>query len=186
MSPVDQQARHAAVAHFYTEHEGHLRALVARRVHGSVGVEDACQDAWVILLAHPEIDLDHHGLRWLTTIATREAWTQARRRRELPVGTLSRPSPDVDELAEPAGPAGDPADLALRRDEHDRRVADLQALKPREREALWLYGLGHSYHEIAALTDSSYTAVNRRITEGRARLRELAHRPGGETPAPEP
>ena len=180
MSPVDQQARHAAVAHFYTEHGGQLRAMVARRVHGSVGVEDACQNAWAILLAHPEIDLDPHGLRWLTTIATREAWTQARRERELPAGTLSRPSPEVDELAEPAGPAGDPADLAVGRDKHDRRVRDLQALKPREREALWLYGLDHSYREIAELTGSTLTAVNRRLAEGRARLRKLAHQRGGE------
>lgn len=87
--------------------------MVAQRVHTSAGVEDACQNAWAILLAHPEIDLDHHGLRWLTTIVTRDAWTQARRERELPVGTLSRPSPELDELAEPAGPAGDPADLAV-------------------------------------------------------------------------
>jgi DNA invertase Pin-like site-specific DNA recombinase len=44
-------------------------------------------------------------------------------------------------------------------------------LKPREREALYLKGLGYSYNEIARLTGATYTAVNRRITEGRAALR---------------
>ena len=44
-------------------------------------------------------------------------------------------------------------------------------LKPREREALYLFGLGYSYHEIAQITNATYTAVNRRITEGRAALR---------------
>jgi DNA-directed RNA polymerase specialized sigma24 family protein len=39
-------------------------------------------------------------------------------------------------------------------------------LKPREREALYLKALGHSYHEIAALTDATYTAVNRRLARG--------------------
>ena len=42
----------------------------------------------------------------------------------------------------------------------------------REREALYLKGLGYSYTEIMRLTGASYTAVNRRITEGRAALRE--------------
>ncbi len=173
-SPVDQRARHAAMARFYAEHAARLRAIVARHVHSSdTTVEDACQNAWTILLAHPEIHLDHRGLSWLTTVAIRETWAQARRARELPAGALSSPDADPGELTEPAGAVGDPVDAALTRDEHDRRVSALQALKPREREALWLYGLGHSYHEIAALTDSSYTAVNRRITEGRARLRDV-------------
>ncbi len=91
----------------------------------------------------------------------------------MPVGTLSGPDSDPGELAEPAGTDSDPVDAALARDEHDRRFRALQALKPREREALWLHGLGHSYNEIAELTGSRYTAVNRRITEGRARLRDV-------------
>jgi len=47
----------------------------------------------------------------------------------------------------------------------------MRALKPREREALYLKGLGYSYREIMRLTGSTYTAVNRCITEGRAALR---------------
>jgi len=143
-SGVDQRARHAAVARFYAEHAARLRAMVARRVHTtSATVEDACQNAWAILL-------DHHGLRWLTTVATREAWTQARRGRELTAGALSNPDGDSGELTEPTGPAGDPADLVLGRDEHCSRLRDLQVLKPREREALWLHGLGHTYELGAA------------------------------------
>jgi DNA-directed RNA polymerase specialized sigma24 family protein len=48
----------------------------------------------------------------------------------------------------------------------------IRALKPKEREALYLFGLGYSYDEIAQLTQATYTAVNRRITEGRAALRK--------------
>ena len=60
---------------------------------------------------------------------------------------------------------------ALARIEHDERVDADQALKPREREALYLKGLGYSYQAIMRLTGSSYTAVNRRLSEGRAALR---------------
>jgi hypothetical protein len=47
----------------------------------------------------------------------------------------------------------------------------MRALKPSERQALYLKGLGYTYREIMRLTGSTYTAVNRRITEGRAALR---------------
>jgi DNA-directed RNA polymerase specialized sigma24 family protein len=49
------------------------------------------------------------------------------------------------------------------------RFAQLTAA---ERRALLLKAGGYSYHEIAALTASTYTAVNRRLTEGRNRLRQ--------------
>lgn len=40
------------------------------------------------------------------------------------------------------------------RDEHVRRAAALQHLKPRERRELYLHAAGYSYQEIATLTDS--------------------------------
>jgi DNA-directed RNA polymerase specialized sigma24 family protein len=46
-------------------------------------------------------------------------------------------------------------------------------LKPRERRDPYLHALGYRYNEIAESTGSSYTAINRRLTEGRARLRAL-------------
>jgi DNA-directed RNA polymerase specialized sigma24 family protein len=51
---------------------------------------------------------------------------------------------------------------------------DLRALKATQQRALCLRGLGYSYREICQLTAATYTAVNRRITEGRAALRRLA------------
>ena len=175
------QARCVAVERFYREHGHRLGALVARHVHAPVAlIEDACQVAGATLLGRPDIDLDHRGVRWLTTVAVREAWRQASSRREVPAGAfVSSAAPAGSEpgvLCEPAGPAGDPADVVLARAEHDRRVGDLRALKPCQRQALYLHELGYSYREICQLTASSYTAVNRRLTEGRARLRELADR----------
>src|SRR3954471_18013582 len=66
------------------------------------------------------------------------------------------------ELAEPAHPDDRSAEQrAMMRIEHAERVRALATLKPREREALYLLGLGHSYREIAKLTQSSETAINR-------------------------
>jgi len=180
---VDHRARRDAVARFYTEHADLLRNLVARRVHTTAAtIEDACQNAWAILLAHPEIDLDHRGLRWLTTVAIREAWQHARSTIDLHIlpPDLDLEPDDLDELSESAGPASDPVDIVVARDQHQQRVEAFTALKPREREALWLHAMGHSYQEIAALTGSTYTATNRRITEGRVRLRQLEQQQGGE------
>ena len=56
---------------------------------------------------------------------------------------------------------------------HDARVAVFSCLKARERRELLLYAGGYRYHEIAALTDSTYTAVNRRLAEGRHHLRRI-------------
>lgn len=42
-------------------------------------------------------------------------------------------------------------------EEHRERVADLLALKPRERRELYLQVAGYSYRDIARMTASSYT-----------------------------
>src|SRR3954469_9158232 len=85
------------------------------------------------------------------------------------------------ELGEPAHPDERSAEQrALMRIEHEERVRAFATLKPREREALYLLGLGYSYREVAKLTQSSPTAINRRISEGRAALRRggrKRHRP---------
>jgi DNA-directed RNA polymerase specialized sigma24 family protein len=47
----------------------------------------------------------------------------------------------------------------------------INELKPDERTALLLLGLGYSYEEIGSGRGWSYTKVNRCIAEGRAELR---------------
>jgi DNA-directed RNA polymerase specialized sigma24 family protein len=84
--------------------------------------------------------------------------------------------------SDPRNPAeeliSDPRPQPEERREHSERIAKARAqlarLKPQERRALGLLGLGYSYREICALTGWSYTKVNRCITEGRAALRESA------------
>ncbi len=38
---------------------------------------DGCARAWEKLLARPDVELDHRGVKWLETVAVREAWRDA-------------------------------------------------------------------------------------------------------------
>jgi DNA-directed RNA polymerase specialized sigma24 family protein len=115
-------------------------------------------------------------------VAVHEAFEHSRRERvETPAGPFRTPYADrtaPGELREPVGDDRDVADQVADRLLHDRRLNDLRTIKAQDRQALYLKALGYRYHEIAAILSITYTAVNRRITEGRRRLRELetAHR----------
>ena len=173
-SPADRTRQ---ISDFYAAHAHRLLALVGSKTGAPTeAVADACQSAWGTLLRRPDINLDARGLGWLTVVAVHEVHHQWRdRRRNLPMGALSLGTGEPGELDEPAATGGAGVEeLATAHLEHAERVADLAALKPAERTALYLQALGYRYREIAALTDASYTAVNRRLTEGRARLRRTA------------
>ncbi len=92
-------------------------------------IEDACQTAWTILCAHPDVAVhEHTTLGWLITTATREAWKHSRHlaERETPAGAFQPPGDNADhELAEPVGSAPDPCAVVVARDEASRRLAIL-------------------------------------------------------------
>jgi RNA polymerase sigma factor (sigma-70 family) len=168
-------ARTRAIAAFYAGHANRVQRTVASRVRApQQTIEDACQTAWTMLLLREDIDLDHRGAAWIATVATHQALQLVSQRREVPVGAFMPWPPEPGIVTEPADDTSDPGDVVAARDQYTQRVRDLALLKPREREALYLKALGYSYHEIAQLTNATYTAVNRRINEGRARLRKLA------------
>jgi DNA-directed RNA polymerase specialized sigma24 family protein len=138
-------------------------------------IEDACQIAWTVLLRRPDIDLRTTGFGWLKTVAVHEALRLASATDEAPAGAFLASSDTRHEHGEIPEPADTERrgteEKALARIEHAQRKEAIQSLKPRECEALYLKGLGYSYQEIMRLTGASYTAVNRRITEGHAALR---------------
>ena len=168
-------ARHDEIGAFFAANADRLRRAVHRSARAPEHtIEDACQAAWTILMGRPDITLDGRGLSWLVTVATREAWRLASTSDETPVGSFQGGATghDAEQMPEPAHPDDRSAEQrALARIEHDERAEAVKTLKRREREALYLKGLGYSYHEIAKATGSSYTAVNRRLSEGRAHLR---------------
>jgi DNA-directed RNA polymerase specialized sigma24 family protein len=169
--------RDEQIAAFYSDHAERLTRAVRRRVDrvGDEIIEDACHTAWTKLLRRPDITLDTRGFAWLITVAVREAWQLGSIANEQPAGTLTTPADldgDQGELPEPCDThRRGTDDHALDRIEHHARLQAMRAIKPREREALYLKGLGYSYGEIMRLTGATCTAVNRRITEGRAALR---------------
>jgi DNA-directed RNA polymerase specialized sigma24 family protein len=164
--------RREQVGAFYARQASWLRRVVATRVLADEHtIDDACAHAWERLSADPRIVLDRSGLAWLAKVAIREGWRlSAIARRERPAVALTAALGEADdERAEEARPGVE--EDALARAEHDDRLNAFQTLKCRERRDLFLQALGYRYDEIAAMTGSSYTAVNRRLAEGRAELR---------------
>ena len=168
--------RREHVGEFFAANADRHRRTVARHARCNDDVlDDACANAWTSLLRRPDITLDARGFSWLTTVAIREAWRLHRSSaQEVPVGSYQGDSRshDDDDLSEPADSlALDTETQALDHVQHANDIEAFKTLKPRERQALYLKGLGYSYDEICQLTGFSYTAVNRYITEGRRALR---------------
>ena len=165
------------IAAFYAHCADRVRrAVAANAVASEDTIDDACQTAWTVLMRRADITLNERGIAWLTTVAIREAWRLSSTARELPVGTFQGDprGHDDSDLPEPADTlTAGTEEQALARLQHAERIADLQTLKPRERRDLYLFAIGYRYSEIAQATRSTYTAVNRRLTEGRAHLRRL-------------
>jgi DNA-directed RNA polymerase specialized sigma24 family protein len=166
------------IAAFYAHCADRVRKAVAANVVApEETIDDACQTAWTILMRRADITLNERGISWLATVAIREAWRLNRAARELPVGTFQGDSRghDDSDMPEPADTlTAGTEEQALARLQHAERIADLQTLKLRERRDLYLFAIGYRYSEIAQATSSTYTAVDRRLKEGRSRLRRLA------------
>jgi DNA-directed RNA polymerase specialized sigma24 family protein len=172
------RGRHGDEAELYERHHRHLLRAVARTVNAPPElIEDACQTAWTALLRCRVERATVFG--WLCAAAIHEAWRQwAQTRTELPAGTFRTPHPCELPPGEDPEPAADtPAipDQVAARMQHAQRLADLATLKPNDRRALYLKALGYRYREIIQITGASYTAVNRRLTEGRRQLHKLEH-----------
>jgi RNA polymerase sigma factor (sigma-70 family) len=168
--------RREALGAFYAEHHRELARRVQRRARGARAavVADACAYAWLQLARRADVRLDRGGLAWLVLVATQEARRLSAPGREYPAGLFLAEIDHDRELPEPAGPAADPLERMIDREQHRDRMGRFAQLSPAERRALLLQAAGYSYQEIAELTASSYTAVNRRLTEGRNRLRALS------------
>jgi RNA polymerase sigma factor (sigma-70 family) len=158
----------------------HRRLMSQARYHSrrTEDAEDALSDACVQFLRFYDGGADDHALRWMMLVTKRCAW--AIRRKAMARESRYRViAPDRDD--EPAdanipdigiGPAG-----SVERAEETAKVLSLiEQLKPDERTALILLGLGCTYKEICELRGWSNTKVNRCISEGRARVRELLER----------
>jgi hypothetical protein len=159
--------------------------LGAARAVSAVAVADADGYAWLQLVCRSDIALDEHGLAWLALVAVQEGWRLGDHRREIrPPRSCPRASTPPNG-SNPPGPPRTPSTAPSPASVTPQRVTRFAALKAREQRDLLLLAGGYRYQEIARLTHSTYTAVNRRIAEGRNRLRRVegANFPAARLPA---
>jgi DNA-directed RNA polymerase specialized sigma24 family protein len=174
----DRQVAFDDIAQLYRRHHRDLQRAVAAAVRAPREViDDACQTAWMMMLRSQPRQATWFA--WLRVVAIHEAWEQcARSRHEMPAGAFISPSAkEIGAYEQPEPPADtrDVPDQVADHIQRAQRLADLATIKPNDRRTLYLFGLGYRYREIMHITGASYTAVNRRITEGRRALRKLEH-----------
>ena len=137
-------------------------------------MDDALQSAYTLFLER------YNGvgepLAWLYTTVKREAWAIRRRgwrQRECSTNFAVNGGNGTFDLAEALPTEAPGPNERVERDEllaHRRQA--LAELKPDERSALYLLGLGLSYAEISQKMGWTHTKVNRCVSEGRAALRD--------------
>jgi RNA polymerase sigma factor (sigma-70 family) len=132
--------------------------------------EDALSDACVQFLRFYDGPEGEDALRWMLVVVKRAAWAIGRR---ATAGEARVRSGSV-ELALTFSPEQiGPEELVERTEDTERVIELIEALKPDERTALILLGLGCSYAEIGELRGWTQTKVHRSIKDGRAHVRKL-------------
>lgn len=159
-----------------------LRRQAARNARCAADAEEALQEACVEFLRYYDGEPGEHALRYLMLAVKQRAWALAHRSAHEFAEGIELTTTDAlgrgrTLIAVPCERPG-PAERVARDEDVARCLAALAALKPDERRALLLAGLGYSYHEIGAIQGWTYTKVNRCITEGRAALRALVSERG--------
>ncbi|HTW11218.1 MAG TPA: sigma factor-like helix-turn-helix DNA-binding protein [Solirubrobacteraceae bacterium] len=124
-------------------------------------IEEACQNAWVALIARRDEVIPGTELGWLATTATREALLRERTaRREVPL------EPEHEgKLVEVSFASGPDRALELR-----ERLAEVRVLPARQHRMVMLQGFGYRYEEIAEITGDSRRTVERQLLRARRRL----------------
>lgn len=152
-------------------HHQALRRAVTSRVHISADlVEDACQQAWMILLRR-QPDRGPTLFGWLVTVATREGYRlSATDRRDIRLDVPARGEDDDTTLAQLLA-APQRLDTTL---EARRALRALAALPERQRRYALLKTAGLSYREIAEAQDVTYTNVNKHLAKASRRLKAAA------------
>lgn len=157
---------------------GDKRAVILRQARRHSrrreDADEALSDACVQFLRFYDVDSGRDPLPWLLVVLKRCAWAIERRRKgRESQRRVSGGEPDLDELEIAAvEERSGPAERAERSEGVAKTLALIGDLKPDERTALILFGLGFTYGEIAELRGWSWTKVNRCLSEGRAKVRE--------------
>ncbi len=176
-----RERRARTLADALAREEASLCRQAVRWAGCSDDAEDALQDACLEFLRYYDGPPGERAVRYLMVSVRRRArvlGASAYRRHHaacLEVSTtdaLRRGESRIAVLCDRPGPT----ERAEREEQLCGFVDALEALKPDQRTALLLFGLGCSYREIAARQGWTYTKVNRCLAEGRAALRARLER----------
>ncbi len=150
----------AAALELVERHAGQIMATARRYAATAEDAEDAYQRGLEIMLTKAPSTAEDQLVPWLKTVVKHEAFALRRQR--------DRHTPTGDDGDAPEHAGGPPAPEQAERLEQLQLGAEaLRRLKPQEVRALTLRAEGHSYDEIAAICDWTYTKVNRCLAEGR-------------------
>ena len=180
--PETSRRRARILEQVLAEGRAALRRQADRSAPQTADADDALQEACLQFLRYYDGAPGEAALRWLMLCLKHRGWEIAQRRlRRESFTALS--ATDADDpsarIVRPLSREPGPEERAERGEEVAAFFAALARLKPDERAALLLLGLGYSYAEICARRGWSHTKVNRCLAEGRAALRALGE---GESP----
>jgi RNA polymerase sigma factor (sigma-70 family) len=179
-STTEQRSRErvqALAEKLYCERHHHLVRIALKNGAGPEDAEEAVNDSFASFIRAFDPDGGAPPLAWVTLTLKRRCWALYRAQQlERRAGQEAAPGSTESgfSIADiPAQTAG--VEETIERAEYVLEARErLAALKPAERTALLLFGLGYSYREIAARRDWTYTKTNRSISEGRAALRKMS------------
>ncbi|HEY5709319.1 MAG TPA: sigma-70 family RNA polymerase sigma factor [Solirubrobacterales bacterium] len=136
--------------------------------------EDALNDACVQFLRFYDGPSGDDALHWMLLVIKRAAWAITRQTAEREERYRRTIAEGLEMVVSREGTG--PAELVERTEDSAQVIELIEQLKPDERAALILLGLGCSYAEIGELRGWSRAKVHRCLKEGRARVRQLLER----------
>jgi RNA polymerase sigma factor (sigma-70 family) len=159
-----------------------LRKQAARNAPSPADAEEALQDGCLEFLRYYDGEPGDHAIAWLMLAVKHRAWEAGRRVRTreafYQVAVTDTAAEEAEPLLHVLSERPGPAEHAERGEEAAAFFAALGRLRPDQRTALLLLGLGYSYREICERQGWSNTKVNRCLSEGRAALRARARAEG--------
>jgi RNA polymerase sigma factor (sigma-70 family) len=173
-SPSTTARRAETLNALLVRHRPALLHQASRHAPRPADAEDALQDACVQFMRAYDGPPGRDALRWMLLVVKRCAWGIGERehpgaRHALRVADAT--SGDGEATVVIADEGSDPHDRVECAERCAAALAAVDRLKPDERTALLLFGLGYSYQEIAETQGWTHTKVNRCIAEGREELR---------------
>ncbi len=164
----------ALAEQLYRERYPYLLRIAVKHAANREDAAEALQFSFSALIEKYDPAGGSPPLAWITLVLQRRCWALHREAHlDRRAGQEAAPDSAGRSFAAESIPSGDTGPEQLVELVEDARTR-LAALKPAERRALSLMATGYSYAEISEVNEWTYTKTNRCLSEGRARLRELA------------